>query len=129
MSWKNRWRSIRTAWQGLTFTLRTEPNARIHAAVGGLVLLLAALFQIARWEWALLLVMIGMVWAAEIFNTALEVLVDYVSPDQKEFAKVCKDLSAAGVLITALTAAAVGVLIFLPPLWDWLHGLGRMLMR
>ena len=127
MFWKSRWRSIRTAWQGLIFTLQTEPNARIHGAVAGLVLILAGLFKVARWEWALILVMIGLVWSAELFNTALEVLVDYVSPEQKEFAKVCKDVSAAGVLITVLTAVAVGVVIFLPPLWAWLLAVGKLL--
>jgi len=59
---------------------------------------------------------IGLVWTAEIFNTAMEVMVDMVSPEHSQGGKVIKDISAGAVLISALISVLVGILIFGPKL-------------
>ncbi|MDD2633836.1 MAG: diacylglycerol kinase family protein, partial [Bacteroidales bacterium] len=65
-------------------------------------------------EWILLLIVVGMVWAAEAINTALELLIDLVSPQKHPLAGRAKDVAAAAVLITAIIAALVGVILFAP---------------
>ena len=69
-------------------------------------------------DWAVLLLTIAMVWAAEFFNTAIEAVVDLASPAKHPLAKVGKDVGAAAVLIAALAAIGVGLLILGPPLWE-----------
>lgn len=115
-SFQTRWRSIKFAWAGVRYVLTTQPNARLHVLIAGMVLILAVVLQISRLEFVLILIMISVVWAAELFNTAVEVLVDFVSPEKQAFAKICKDVSAAAVLVTAGISVLVGLLIFLPRL-------------
>ncbi len=120
---KSRWNSIKIAFEGVLFVLRTQKNAWVHVTITSLVLLTGVLMGLDRLEWVLILLTLGMVWAAESFNTAMEVMIDFVSPEQRPMAKTCKDVSAAGVLITAIVSVLVGVLIFGPRLWGWLCGL------
>lgn len=120
---KSRWKSIRIAFEGVRFVLRTQKNAWVHVTITVLVLLMGVLMGLDRLEWVLILLTLGMVWAAESFNTAMEVMIDFVSPEQRPLAKTCKDVSAAGVLITAIVSVLVGVLIFGPRLWEWLCAL------
>jgi diacylglycerol kinase len=61
-----------------------------------------------------LLLVIGLVWTAEIFNTAMEVLVDMVSPEHSQGAKIIKDISAGAVLISAIISVLVGIMVFGP---------------
>ena len=69
-------------------------------------------------EWAIIILTVALVWAAEFANTALEAVVDLASPEKHPLAKVGKDVGAAAVLIAALTAVLVGLLILGPPLWE-----------
>lgn len=115
-------RSIRIALDGIRQVLQTQHNARIHAVITLVVLLAAGLMGLTRLEWIFLLVVIGLVWVAEIFNTAVEELVDLISPQQNPSAKVIKDLSAGAVLVSAILSVLVGVLIFGPRIWAWIAG-------
>jgi diacylglycerol kinase (ATP) len=87
---------------------------RIHvlSAIG--VVAAGFFFDVSITEWCLLAGCIGMVFMAEIFNTAIETLTNLVSPDYHPLAGKAKDLAAAAVLMASITAAIVGVLIFLP---------------
>jgi diacylglycerol kinase len=75
----SRLKSIRIALEGIKYVLITQQNARIHGAFTLAVILFALLLRITRVELVSLLLVIGLVWTAEIFNTAMEVLVDMVS--------------------------------------------------
>ena len=119
---RSRVESFRFAFSGIWYTLRTQPNTQIHAVVTVGVLALGAWLGLSRAEWAILTLTIGLVWAAELLNTALEALMDLVSPDIHPLARVAKDVSAAAVLITAIVAVAVGLLLLGPPLWTKLLG-------
>ena len=119
---KARLRSIRIALDGLRQVLLTQQNARIHAAAALVVFLLAGLLDLSGQEWALLLLVVGFVWAAEIFNTAIEELVDLVSTEKNPTTKRIKDISAGAVMISALVAMLVGLLIFGPKIWNWITG-------
>ncbi len=102
------------AFAGLWYVLRTQRNAWIHAAASVLVILLAAVLRVAAWDWAILLLAIGLVWMAEFINSALEAVVDLASPDVHPLARVGKDVGAAAVLIAAATSAVVGLIILGP---------------
>ncbi len=105
------------AWTGLVYTVRTQRNARIHLVVGGIVAGLAVWLRLQPIECAVLALTIGAVIVGETLNTALEALVDLLSPEFHDRAKVAKDVAAGAVLVLGLTSIAVGALILGPPLW------------
>jgi len=109
-----RCRSFKYAFAGIIYTFRTQANAWIHA-IGGVLALAAGFFlRISSGEWIFVVIAIGSVITAEIFNTSMEALVDLVSPEHQEKARVVKDLSAGAALITSLMALIIGCIIFIP---------------
>ncbi len=112
------WKSLTHAWSGLAFTIQTQRNARIHLAAGLATILLAIWLKLGIVPLSILILTIGAVVASETINTTVEALVDLLSPEWNERAKIAKDVSAGAVLILALTAVVVGVLILGPPLWE-----------
>lgn len=102
--------------------MRTQQNAWIHAFISTCVILVSLWLNLPPRDWAVLLVTIAIVWAAEFFNTAIEAVVDLASPMQHPLAEVGKDVGAAAVLIAALAAVGVGLLILGPPLWERVQG-------
>jgi diacylglycerol kinase len=104
------------------YMIRTQPNARIHAAATVCVIVLGLWLGLSSVEWAILALTFGFVWTAEFFNTAFEATVDLASPDVHPLAKTGKDVSAAAVLVAAITSVVVGLSILGPPLWARLFG-------
>lgn len=115
--------SFKYAFSGMRYVVRSQRNAWVHAGITILVLLLAVLLKITLIEWGILLLAIGLVWTAEIFNTALEALVDLASPDTHPLAKIAKDTSAAAVLFSAIVSVLIGLVILLPPLLGWIRSI------
>ena len=116
-------RAFGYAFEGWAYVLKNEPNSWIHTFIILCVISLALWLKLPARDWAVLLLTIVIVWAAEFFNTALESVVDLASPEKHPLAKISKDISAAGVLLAAITAVLVGLLILAPPLWAKLHSL------
>jgi diacylglycerol kinase (ATP) len=108
--------SFRCAFQGWCYVIRTQRNAWIHAIATTLVVALAAWLRLPIAEWAILILVIALVWSAEFLNTAIEAVVDLASPVHHPLAKVGKDVGAAAVLIAAGAAVIIGLLILGPPL-------------
>jgi diacylglycerol kinase len=94
--------------------LRTQANARIHAAATILVVVAGFVSGISRMEWCAVVGAIGLVFTAEGLNTAIEAVVDLASPERHPLAERAKDVAAGAVLLAALTAALIGLLIFGP---------------
>ncbi len=112
------WRKkFAVAFAGLFHTCRTQSSMRVHCTCGGLVVVLAAMTGVSPKEWAVLLLAIGGVISLELVNTAIEAIVDLVSPQHSELARTAKDTSAAAVLVAAITAIGVGAWIFVPHWW------------
>ena len=109
-----RLRSFGHAFRGLMLLLGTQPNARIHALATVLVLAAGALFGISPVEWALIALAVLCVWATEALNTAIEFLVDLVSPELHPLAAKAKDVAAGAVLVAAIGSLIVGILVFGP---------------
>jgi len=113
----SRLRSFGNAFRGWWYVIRTQQNAWIHAIITTGVVIVGLWLRLPARDWAVLLLTISMVWAAEFVNTAIEAVVDLASPAKHPLAKVGKDVGAAAVLIAALAAICVGLLIMGPPLW------------
>lgn len=110
--------SFRYAIAGIKHVIRTQQNAWVHLSVTCLVLLVSAWLGLSRLEWAIILLIIALVWMAEFLNTALEIIVDLASPEKHPLAKIGKDVGAGAVLITAIIAVIIGLIILGPHLWD-----------
>lgn len=108
--------SFRFAWQGFRMAFRTQRNLRIDLIAAVLALGTAWALRLPWWELALVVGAAAAVIAAELFNSALEALVDLVQAQADPLARRAKDMAAAAVLVTALGAAAVGGLLFVPRL-------------
>ena len=106
--------SFKYAIKGIYLLLATQRNARIHLAATVLVTFGGFYFSISINEWMAVILSIGIVFAAEAFNTAIEHLVDLASPEFNKAAGRIKDLAAGAVLFTAIAAAIVGIVIFGP---------------
>jgi diacylglycerol kinase (ATP) len=113
----SRLRSFGHALRGWWYVLRTQQNAWIHALIATVVFLLSLWLRLPPRDWAVIILTITMVFAAEFINTAIEAVVDLASPEKHPLAKVGKDVGAGAVLIAALAAVLIGLLILGPPLW------------
>ena len=114
MSIKKRIQSFGFALKGVATLFKTQPNARIHLMAILLVTVAGYLLKVSITEWCFIVMSFAMVLAAEAFNTAVEFVVDLTSPDYHPLAGKAKDVAAAAVLITAIGAAIIGLIIFLP---------------
>jgi undecaprenol kinase/diacylglycerol kinase (ATP) len=111
---RNRISSFMNALNGLKTVILGEHNAWIQLAVALCVIIAGVIFKITTAEWIAVVFVIGLVISLEIINTSIEKLADFVSQEKQEAIKKVKDISAAGVLTGAITALAIGLIIFLP---------------
>jgi diacylglycerol kinase len=105
-------RSFQFAGQGILDLFRFENNARVHLLIAVLVTVAGVYLQLSRVEWAIILTQVGLVWAAEAINTAIEKLCNFVSPGIHPQIKAIKDMASGAVLILAIVAVIVGLIIF-----------------
>lgn len=108
--------SFRNALIGIKVAFKSQKNLRLHFVIGFFVIIISVFLKVSIIEWLILLLTILFVVISEMFNTALEFTVDLFSTDYSKQAKNAKDVSAAGVLITAIFAIIIGIIIFLPKL-------------
>ncbi len=111
-------RSLNDAVDGFVYVVRHERNMRIHFSLGFIVLLLGVYLGLSQLEWVVLCSVISLVFAMEVFNTALEEVMDLMKPAIHPQIKIIKHVSAAAVLICALNALVVGFFIFSKH-WTW----------
>ena len=111
---RKRIKSFSYAFAGLKVLFREEHNARIHAVAAVLAVAMGFLFRISPMEWIAVVIVIGMVFAAEIINSSIERTADFVKAERDDRKRDIKDLGAAAVLVCAIAAAVVGIIIFLP---------------
>ena len=102
------------AISGIVHALRNNRNLKIHLLLTILVIIASFLLNLTRVEKLIVLVMIVLVFSAEMVNTALEEMTDLITEEHKQEAKAAKDVAAGMVLVTAIGAIIVGVVIFVP---------------
>ena len=113
--------SIKYAFTGMWSAYKSERNMKIHIAVAILVILFGVFLQISTYEWLACTVCFAMVIGSEMFNTAIETVVDIAMPKKDERAKKAKDVAAGGVLVFAIGSAIIGSIIFIPKIIDYLN--------
>lgn len=106
--------SFKYAVEGFTSSFKTERNMKIHIIIMMLVIMAGILLKINKYEWIICIICFSIVIGGELFNTAIETVVDMVMPHKDEKAKLAKDISASGVLVLAIGTAIIGLMIFVP---------------
>ena len=112
--WRKTVKSFGYAIRGLWYVMRTQRNFHIHLLVAACVTGAGIFFGLSTIEWLAIVITIFMVLSAEAFNTAVEKLVDLISPEYNKLAGLVKDIAAGAVLLTAIMSVIVGLIIFLP---------------
>lgn len=110
--------SFKYAFSGIASAFKTERNMKIHVLAVVLVTLAGFLFKISKMEWIICIILFGMVISLELANTAIETTVDIAMPERNEKAKLAKDISAGAVLVCAFVSVIVGLMIFVPKIYD-----------
>jgi len=104
--------SFNFAFEGVIHVLRTQRNMRIHFAVAFIVIVVALIINVTRFELIALLISITFVLIAEMLNTAVEAAIDIATTSFDPMAKLAKDIGAGAVLIASANALAVGYIVF-----------------
>lgn len=115
-SLRKRAKSFHFAFSGLSQFFHSQHNAIIHAIATGVVVTLSAIIHLPLTRFLFVIIAVGLVWVAELFNTAIEQLCDMICPQQDSRVKFIKDVSAAAVLVTAFIAVITACIIFIPAL-------------
>ena len=99
--------SFKYAIEGIKATFKSQTNMKIHVTVMLLVIIAGIILKLC-------IILFSLVLAGELFNTAIEAIVDMVMPEFHPKAKLAKDAAAGGVLVLAIGAAIIGLMIFMP---------------
>ncbi|HTF82170.1 MAG TPA: diacylglycerol kinase family protein [Cytophagales bacterium] len=113
-SFKKRLKSFSYALSGIQILLTKEHNARIHGVAAVAAIILGVYLHLSPIEWCLIAIAIGLVFAFELVNTALEQLADFVCIDRHASIKRVKDLAAGAVLVSAIVSLCIAGFVFLP---------------
>lgn len=115
-----RLKSFTYAFHGLRVLIKEEHNARIHLFATVCVVAAGILFKISLMEWVAVVFAIGLVFSFEIINTSVEHIANFICPERDDRIKRIKDLAAAAVLVSAITAAVIGLIVFIPKIIELL---------
>lgn len=106
--------SLRNAWDGVFWVLRTQPNYQVHVFLSLLVVGLGIYYRIEQYEWLTILVFITIGLSIETINSAFEQTLDCVSLERRDDIRIAKDVAAGAMLIFAVGALVGALLIFVP---------------
>ncbi|MBK8054204.1 MAG: diacylglycerol kinase family protein [Saprospiraceae bacterium] len=109
---------ITHAFNGFKVMWLSEINFRIHLVIALIVLFAGIVLDLSSLEFVAVLLCIDLVLAAETFNTAIEQICNFISPNINSEIKFIKDTSAGGVLILATISILIGIIIFLPKIYQ-----------
>ena len=111
--------SFKCASQGIIQAIKTERKVKIHITIMILVIIAGIVLKITKQEWITCIILFGLVISLELVNSAIETTVDIAMPEINEKAKNAKDIAAGAVLVSAIAAAIIGLIIFVPKLIDF----------
>jgi undecaprenol kinase len=114
--WKKLFVSFTFAFTGIITAFRSEQNFRIHTIVSLVVILTAITLDFSSLRMVVLLIVIGIILALELVNTAVEKTVDLITLECHPLAKEAKDAAAGAVLVFSIFAVIIGILLFIEPL-------------
>ena len=110
--------SIKYAVNGIKVLLKEEHNSRIHVAASLFAIVSSFVLRISVIEWLFIIFSIGLVFAMELINSAIENLSDEINKEINPSIKKIKDLAAGAVLVSAVSALTIGLVIFIPKVWS-----------
>jgi|SRR5690625_38487 len=105
------------AWNGLKTVVKTEKNFQFHLIATAIAIFFGFVFKLNGVEWSLILLVVGLVLVAEMINTVVERMIDYIKPDLHPQAGMIKDMAAGSVLVAAFIAVIIGCIIYLPKVY------------
>ena len=114
---KKFFRGFGFAFNGIKYTFTSQLNFRVHCFVAIVIAALYFYLELNKTEWLWIIAAMAIVFMAELANTAIETLVDLVSPEYNLKAGLVKDIAAAMVLLAALMALIIGILVLLPKIF------------
>ena len=114
------YKSFGYAFRGIRDCIVKERSIKIHLTMTALVILAGIFFRISVLEWIACLILFALVISLEIINTAIEAVVDLACEEKKPLARLAKDAAAGAVLVSAIFAAIIGLIIFIPKLLAFL---------
>lgn len=115
-------KSMGHALDGIEYAINHERNVKIEILAAISVSVLGFILKISIIEWLIIILVISMVLALELVNTAIERCVDLVTKDYHDLAKAAKDVAAGAVFLMSLFSVIIGIVIFLPKIFDVLGG-------
>jgi len=107
-------KSVQCAIKGIWETILSQRNMKIHITMMLLVIVAGMLLKISEAEWFVCILLFGLVIGMELINTAIETIVDRITMEKDEMARKAKDAGAGAVLVVAISAAVIGLWIFIP---------------
>lgn len=108
--------SFKYAITGIVNTIKSERNMKIHIFMMILVIIFGIILKLSVLEWIICIILFSLVIAGELFNTAIENVVDIIMPQKNDKAKIAKDAAAGAVLVLSIGSAIIGLIIFVPKL-------------
>ena len=106
--------SVRDCLNGFSYIISSEHNFKREIVLAILALILSVVLKVTKIEFVIVLLVIALVIVSEIFNTAIEKVVDLYTKDYNEIARIAKDVSALAVLTMCMFALVIGAVIFIP---------------
>lgn len=114
-------KSFKYAFEGVHYAFKNDQNLLVHLLVAFLVINASIALRVSPAQMAILGLTMMMVITAEMINSAIEKMVDLITKEHRQEAKIAKDVAAGMVLVTAFAAAIIGTLIFLPYILKFFH--------
>jgi len=121
INWKRFFKSFKYAFEGIHYAFKNDQNLFIHLLFAFLVINVSIYLRVLPYQMAILGLTMMMVITAEMINSAIEKMVDLITKEHRQEAKIAKDVAAGMVLVTALAAAIIGTLIFFPYVLKLFH--------
>ncbi len=112
--------SFKYAFTGIATSFKTEQNMKIHILIMILVIIAGIVLKISSLDWIILVIMFALVISGELFNTVIETVVDMITMEKNEKAKIAKDVAAGAVLVLAIGSVIVGLIIFIPKILNFI---------
>ena len=112
--WKNQnfFKAAKNAFNGIVYTWKTQKNLKIQFCFAVFAVILGILLKISNIEWLILVTTIFVVFITELFNTAIETVVDLYTQEYNEKAKIAKDVAAGAVSLMAICSVLIGIILF-----------------
>ena len=118
--------SFNFAIEGIISSFKNEKHMKVHILVAIIIVILAIIINASKVEILIISLSVSFVLITELINTAVEAIVDLVSPERHPLAKLAKDVAAGAVLVAAINALCVGYLLFYDKLLDIFDGTNKL---